>query len=124
MVIEGDYFVFGQSKYEGRLVYYNEKKKIYLYYSWPRWYFGSTLGEVKNKLFPNSEDVRYETVCPTGLSYRVKANKKWIVSPDISVTLADNRTTTESVPLSSTISSTTTPNESGEFCRKNPVTTF
>ena len=114
--IEGDYFVFGQSLYSPktshkRLAYYNEEKKVYLYYNRPRWYFSSTLGESKNKLFPNSLEaweLDIRSVSPIGLSYRVKVNKKWIVLPDISVTLANNRTTTESVPLSTTIPSTTT----------------
>ena len=123
-IIEGDYFVFGDSLYGHRdwvghekPLYYNERKKMYLYYHDPRWYFGSTLGAGMFKpttvsrsyyCHPFCPPVPY---CPSGHIYHIRnpeVKSEYIKGPDISVTVVDNRTTTRTVTVTTTIPSNTT----------------
>ena len=140
--IEGNYFArrwlftdTGGTTAEKKPYYYNDEKKIYLYYkrprypendTLPRWYFGtyrsSDISYKTQYIWAlSTEPLRYGRgpSCPTGLTYHVKNPfaKDWIKGPDILVTVAGktsgNNTTTESVPLTTTtrtttISSTTT----------------
>ena len=131
--IQGDYFVFGQSlhcdeihnkrftkKEHRKIAFYNQEKKLYLYHTAHKWYFGSTLCSKDNNKLPTSEFIVRPTSdfspnCPTDHLYRYKAKKEWIYSPDITVTVVDNLTTTESAPLTTTVSSTITQRNELDF---------
>ena len=114
--IEGDYFVFDQSVHR-KLAYYNEKKKIYLYFHRPRWYFSTSLDMSRPKYIQSRSTWSllgdWGPYCPIGHMYNIrnpKDRKDWINAPNILVTLADSRITTETFPLTTTtVPSITTP---------------